>query len=578
MTKKQRKINKQRNAHAHANAKSKSKGNRGAGGQASEPKSSHSGPKLDATEEAFRNLDVEEAHNTAVVETTAVPLSKSGMPNNLTSTFAKDSDAAVEARKQAASTPLDLSRRSEPLVSAVFPSLNFPRRPPWTSSTTKEELERNEQRHFDAWLRQIHGQYDLEELSPFEHNLNVWRQLWRVLERSDLVLMVADVRNPLLYIPLTFYRYVTEECGKPLVVALTKCDLVSAAFLERWLAYLKRELPRARFVPSYGKAKHTDGQGGVRARRKIITGKATKKEIEELLVIADAVLFQCLDAFAASGRPLGIAGRSYRAEDEGSADAAVGEREHHVPTIGFVGCPNTGKSSLLNQIMGKHVVSVSRTVGHTKHFQTHFVRRAASSDIGKRFGNAGSGESSEPVVVAKLCDSPGLVFPSAWRDVGSALRVSPRCLFELSGLYRIAQIREPFTAVRFLAEHVPIERLYNVKLDEDDYGDQWTPYAVCGAIADMRGYTMARGGGAPDVHRAGLEIITDVVDGVVLLAFEPPADRSLDEALASAGASAGSTGPLDREDEGHDGDDDGTISLTSATEEEEHSESDEEDA
>jgi ribosome biogenesis GTPase A len=58
-------------------------------------------------------------------------------------------------------------------------------------------------------------------------------------------------------------------------------------------------------------------------------------------------------------------------------------------TIGLVGHPNVGKSSLINGIVGKKVVSSSRSPGHTKHFQTIHL---------------------SPVI--RLCDCPGLVFPS----------------------------------------------------------------------------------------------------------------------------------------------------------------------
>jgi large subunit GTPase 1 len=35
--------------------------------------------------------------------------------------------------------------------------------------------------------------------SPFEKNLNFWRQLWRVMERSDVLVQIVDARNPLLF-------------------------------------------------------------------------------------------------------------------------------------------------------------------------------------------------------------------------------------------------------------------------------------------------------------------------------------------------------------------------------------------
>lgn len=63
--------------------------------------------------------------------------------------------------------------------------------------------------------------------------------------------------------------------------------------------------------------------------------------------------------------------------------------------------------------------------------------------------------------------------------------------------------------------------MYNLKLDIDDYGDFWSPYSICGSFADVKGYSLSKSG-MPDMHRAGLEMLRDVVDGYVLVTFDAP--------------------------------------------------------
>ena len=64
--------------------------------------------------------------------------------------------------------------------------------------------------------------YPRARLNHFEHNLEVWRQLWMVIDNSDVVVIVTDVRNPLYHLPECLYESVTRDAGKPLVVVLGK--------------------------------------------------------------------------------------------------------------------------------------------------------------------------------------------------------------------------------------------------------------------------------------------------------------------------------------------------------------------
>ena len=101
---------------------------------------------------------------------------------------------------------------------------------------------------------------------------------------------------------------------------------------------------------------------------------------------------------------------------------------------------------------------------------------------------------------------------------------------------RIAQVREAYSAVRLLFSSLDLLRLYNVKPSELDDEDEesLSPLGFCLTLADKKGYQIARGRGAHDPHRAGLEILKDCVDGAVCLAFAPPPDdRALDAAAAA---------------------------------------------
>lgn len=257
-----------------------------------------------------------------------------------------------------------------------------------------------------------------------------------------------------------------------------------------------------------------------------------------------------------------------------AAASAASSRPPYVKplTIGMVGHPNVGKSSVINCLCGEKKVSVSRTAGHTKRAQTiHLVLGSKDSSA----NGAGDGDTQGAV---DLLDCPGLVFPHAMvpeppasatstpasgragdgtaaaAAVSAALAASPivmpgvktirpqvdpaiavaaasraggdhdeRAMQECCGVIPLAQVREPYTSIRFVATHLPLERLYGLSLPKDE--DEWTALNLCEALAIKRGYYIARTG-RPDSHAAGREMLYDCQDGIVPLYWLPPKDQS----------------------------------------------------
>lgn len=67
-------------------------------------------------------------------------------------------------------------------------NLKIPRRPLWDRTTSGEELQQMEREAFMDWRRGLSELQEIEgiTMTPYEKNLEFWRQLWRVIERSDV--------------------------------------------------------------------------------------------------------------------------------------------------------------------------------------------------------------------------------------------------------------------------------------------------------------------------------------------------------------------------------------------------------
>ncbi|GAB4818770.1 hypothetical protein N2152v2_005816 [Parachlorella kessleri] len=144
----------------------------------------------------------------------------------------------------------------------------------------------------------------------------IWGELYKVVDSSDVIIQVLDARDPLG----TRCRFLEQHLKrnarhKHLLLLLNKCDLVPSWVTKRWLHVLSREYPTLAFHAS-------------------ITNPFGKGSLLSLL------------------RQL----------------ARLRSDKQYI-SVGLVGYPNVGKSSVINTLRSKKVCNVAPIPGETKVWQ-----------------------------------------------------------------------------------------------------------------------------------------------------------------------------------------------------------------
>ncbi|SMY26952.1 unnamed protein product [Zymoseptoria tritici ST99CH_1A5] len=442
--------------------------------------------------------------------------------------------------------------------------LTVPRRPQWDEDTTPQELEIRERESLLQWRRGLAELQEVEDLlmTPFERNLEVWRQLWRVIERSDLVVQIVDARNPLLYRCADLEKYVKEVDGgkKRNLLLINKADMMTLEqrttwakwFTERKIAFrffsaeLAKEMNEARVEAEkekYSSSEEESGQDDEEDEEDEDESELGESDVEEEIDPDEKVLAKGTKKMALKEEV------EVEVEDEGdwSDDESVEEETGAVPDsnpesltleeatrilttddlealflehapaarrnadpskpdrkteIGLVGYPNVGKSSTINALLGAKKVSVSATPGKTKHFQTIHL--------------------SERVI---LCDCPGLVFPNF---------ATTKAELVCAGVLPIDQLREYTGPAALVAARIPkhfLEAVYGMKiitrpLEEGGTGIP-TGEEMLRAHARARGF-FTSGLGQPDESRSARGVLKDYVKGKLLYCHPPLEEPPID--------------------------------------------------
>jgi large subunit GTPase 1 len=437
--------------------------------------------------------------------------------------------------------------------------LTVPRRPKWNEHTTPQELDAQEKQSLLEWRRGLAELQQVDDLlmTPFERNLEVWRQLWRVIERSDLVVQIVDARNPLLFRCEDLERYIKEvDKRKRNLLLVNKADMMTLEQRTAWAEYfvehginfrffsaeLAREMNEARdeaqdnafsALQDEGAEEHdeeeeeddededddeldeSDVEEEIDPESDKLAQEAEKIRIQDEKEDGE----EWADEETLDGEEAELDGVSLSVEEQTrilttddleelflqhspKVPETAGEEVRRKTQIGLVGYPNVGKSSTINALLGAKKVSVSATPGKTKHFQTIHL--------------------SDRVI---LCDCPGLVFPNF---------ATTKAELVCSGVLPIDQLREYTGPAALVAQRIPqpfLEAVYGMKIHtrplEEGGTGMPTGEELLRAYARARGY-FTQGIGQPDESRAVRQILKDYVKGKLLFCHPPPSDPPID--------------------------------------------------
>lgn len=398
----------------------------------------------------------------------------------------------------------------------------IPRRPQWEEGESGESLADREGEVFLEWRRKLAHMEEEEGLvmTPYERNLDFWRQLWRTVDRSDMLVQILDARDPEFYRCRDLEAYVSTFPAKRHLVLVNKADFLTDELRRRWadhfadigtdviffsaLRELQRQqrLPTGLFTQPPAGATEEDGEGVDAAEGTPSQQPAAGGGQEELAVMDVEALVEELKS-------------RLPARQAKSVDASRG-------VVGFVGYPNVGKSSVINCLFGAKKVSMSRTPGKTKHLQTLEM----------------------PELGLTLCDCPGLVFPSV---------VATKAHLTINGTTPLDELRDALPPLQLVVEKIGVPRLmehYGVSEAAMRDGAARRGQGADVSLADrthafLAGLSVARQHflrlGVPDETWAARRVLRDFVTGE-LLHCEPPPSRPAPQGAAVAATAAAAAG------------------------------------
>ena len=357
--------------------------------------------------------------------------------------------------------------------------LSIPKKPQYKQGMKKEDYIKLEKESFLAWRKAL-AEEEMKNINktitPYEKNIEVWKQLWMTVDKSQLLFQIVDGRNPLYYRCPDLEKYIKEvNPNKQSVLIVNKADLMNKEIRKNWADYFKTNNIKYLFFSA------------VTELEKIERGE--NENISQIIEENDYRIFNRNDLIQyikEEGEKIP------KTENEKNKN---NNKEKNALMIGFIGYPNVGKSSIINVLMKKKKAGVASMPGRTKHYQTLFLPEELSLNI--------------PEKSICLIDCPGLIFPSFTSSKADML---------VNGIYPIDTLNDIYNPIKIIISRIPSKILcdfYKIKLP-----DIYSAKQFLQVIAKKRGFTT--GNGLPEEAKTAKLVLKDYVSGNLLYCYLRP--------------------------------------------------------
>jgi nuclear GTP-binding protein len=294
-----------------------------------------------------------------------------------------------------------------------------------------------------------------------------------VIEQADILIQVLDARDPNSCRCAELEKEITDR-GKKVVLVMNKIDLIPQEAVAAWLEYLRKDFPTIAF-----KAAQTSASGG--AHKPVHTSTKAEEASAGVLnstftVIGADRLLQLLKNYS-----------------------RISQDRKKAITVGVVGYPNVGKSSVINSLKRTAAVKVGAIAGMTRHTQEVQLDSKLT-----------------------LIDSPGVVFAGSQNDPAVVLRNASN----------IDTLDDPVGVVDALLTRAPKAAV----LRHFCVADFDSVAAFLVQIARMRG--KLKKGGAANLDAAARVVLTEWTNGKLRYYSMPPKVHGVAEENAALAGQA----------------------------------------